>query len=151
MKNNVKLYNVMFPLWMIMLIAPTVWIFVLPGNFIIDSIVLIISLYAMKISDKRSFYKKSIVPIFLSGLIADFIGSTFAFCLVFFFELGKMGDEFYITVPSLLISACLIYVLNYFTSFKKVSGVNRVRLSLIFALVTAPYTFLVPSAWVYNY
>ena len=150
MKKNIRLYNVMFPLWMILLIAPTVWIFVLPGNFIIDSIVLVMSLYAMKIADKRSFYKKSIAAVFLSGLLADFIGSLFAFCLVYFFELGSMGDEFYITVPSLVISMCFIYILNYFISFKRVEGVNRRRLSLVFALVTAPYTFLVPSAWIYN-
>ena len=150
MKRNIRLYNVMFPLWMILLIAPTVWIFVIPGNFIIDSIVLVMSLYAMKIADKRSFYKKSIVSVFLSGLLADFIGSLFAFCLIYFFELGSMGDEFYITVPSLVISMCFIYILNYFISFKRVEGVNRRRLSLVFALVTAPYTFLVPSAWIYN-
>lgn len=150
MKKNIRLYNVMFPLWMILLIAPTVWIFVLPGNFIIDSIVLVMSLYAMKIADKRSFYKKSIAAVFLSGLLADFIGSLFAFCLIYFFELGSMGDEFYITIPSLVISMCFIYILNYFISFKRVEGVNRRRLSLVFTLVTAPYTFLVPSAWIYN-
>ena len=34
-ENEVKLYNVLFPFWMIMLF-PQLWAIVLPGNFIID-------------------------------------------------------------------------------------------------------------------
>ncbi len=44
MKNkDIKLYNVIFPFWMILLF-PSVWFIVLPGNFIIDSLVLLISM-----------------------------------------------------------------------------------------------------------
>ena len=47
MKKDVTLYNVLFPLWML-LMFPVMWLIVLPGNFIIDSIVLIISMLIMK-------------------------------------------------------------------------------------------------------
>ena len=60
-----------------------------------------------------------------------------------------MGDEPYLTVPALLISAALIFVLNYFVTFRKIDRKTRLTLSLIFAIVTAPYTFLVPSSWLY--
>jgi len=60
-----------------------------------------------------------------------------------------MGDELYLTLPALFISAVLIFVLNYFVTFKKTDKALRLNLSLIFAIVTAPYTFLVPSSWLY--
>lgn len=151
MKKQIKLYNVMFPLWMILFLVPGVWLLVVPGNFIIDSIVLLISCYALKIADKKSVYKKSILPVFLFGLLADALGSAFAFSLVLFFELGHMGDELYITLPALFISMVLIFVFDYYISFRKIESKSRRNLALIFAIATAPYTFLVPSSLLYNY
>ena len=54
--RDVKLYNVLFPFWML-LMFPITWAIVLPGNFIIDSLVLIISLLLLKIPDKKQFGK----------------------------------------------------------------------------------------------
>ena len=51
-KNGVKLYNVLFPFWMLILF-PQMWWIVLPGNFVIDSAVLLISMMALKIADKK--------------------------------------------------------------------------------------------------
>ena len=57
-KNDIKLYNVLFPFWMILLF-PQIWLIVLPGNFIIDSIVLIISMALLKIANKtKQIYKQ---------------------------------------------------------------------------------------------
>ena len=147
-KNSVKLYNVLFPLWMLMLF-PAVWLIVLPGNFIIDSAVLLISLFALKVTGKKQFYKKNILKVFVFGLLADIIGSAYMFILAFYFEVGRMGDELYLTLPALLISAVLIFVFNYFFTFRKADGKLRLYLPLIFAICTAPYTFLVPSSWLY--
>ena len=69
-KKGTKLYNVLFPLWMLMLF-PQVWLIVLPGNFIIDSLVLIISLFVLKISDKKSKYKKYILKIYGFGMLSE--------------------------------------------------------------------------------
>lgn len=151
MKNNkgsVKLYNVLFPFWMILLF-PQVWLIVLPGNFIIDSAVLLISLAILKIPDKKQWYKKHILKIYAFGMLSDIIGSAYMLLLMTVFEVGQMGDEPYLTVPALLISAALIFVFNYFITFRKTEKKLRLKLSLIFAIVTAPYTFLVPSSWLY--
>ena len=51
-KNDVKLYNVLFPFWMI-LMFPALWFIVLPGNFMIDSLVFIVSMTVLKISNKK--------------------------------------------------------------------------------------------------
>ena len=147
-KTEIRLNNVLFPFWMLLLI-PTLWLIVLPGNFIIDSLVLIASTFALKITDKKPFYKKHILKIFCFGLLADIIGSAYLFVMAFVFELGTMGDELYLTIPALVISAVMIFVFNYFITFKRTEKALRLRLALIFATVTAPYTFLIPTSWLY--
>ncbi len=148
-KKSVKLYNVLFPFWMLMLF-PQVWLIVLPGNFIIDSLVLIISMYALKIADKKQLYKKHILTIFIFGLLSDFAGAAFLL-LTMILEVGQMGDELYLTLPAVIISGALIFVLNYFVTFRKADAQHRLKLSIIFATVTAPYTFMIPSSWLYGF
>lgn len=149
MKKETRLYNVLFPFWMLLLF-PITWLVVLPGNFIIDSLVLIVSMYCLKIEEKKSFYIQNIFQIFGFGMLSDFIGAVYMLILVIGFEMGRMGDEWYLTVPALFISATCIFALNYFVTFRKYEKHLRVKLSLIFAIITAPYTFLVPSSWIYG-
>ena len=146
--KNIKLYNVLFPFWMLLLF-PQMWAIVLPGNFIIDSIVLIISMFALKMTEKKQFYKRHIFQIWGFGMLSDIVGAAYMFLLMWAFEVGSMGDELYLTIPALIISAALIFVLNYFVTFRKSDKVLRLKLALIFTIVTAPYTFLIPSSWLY--
>ena len=149
MKKEIKLYNVLFPLWMLLLF-PVTWLIVLPGNFIIDSLVLIVLMKLLNIDDKKLFYKSSILKIFGIGLFSDLIGSLYMLVNVFL-EVGHMADEWYITIPGLIISAVLIFVLNYYITFKDLDKRKRLIFSLTFSVITAPYTFLVPSRWLYKY
>ncbi len=146
--NDVKLYNVLFPFWMILLF-PQIWLIILPGNFIIDSVVLIISMIVLKIADKKQWYKRHIIKIFLFGMISDIVGAGYMLLLMTVFGVGRMGDELYLTAPAIVISSALIFILNYFITFKKTDKLLRLKLSLTFAFVTAPYTFLVPLSWLY--
>lgn len=147
-KAIVKLYNVLFPFWMLMLF-PQTWLVVLPGNFIIDSLVFLISLAVLKIADKKQWYKKYIFKIYAFGMLADIIGAAYMLFMLTVFEIGRMGDELYLTLPGLIISAALIFVFDYFITFRKVDKALRLKLSLVFAIVTAPGTFLIPSSWLY--
>ena len=146
--NDIKLYNVLFPFWMLLLF-PQMWAIVLPGNFIIDSLVLIISMFALKMTEKKRFYKRHTFQIWGFGMLSDIVGAAYMFLLMWAFEVGSMGDELYLTIPALIISAALIFVLNYFVTFRKSDKVLRLKLALTFAIVTAPYTFLIPSSWLY--
>lgn len=146
-KNVIKFYNVLFPFWMLMLF-PVTWLIVIPGNFLIDSLVLLVSLAVLKIADKKQWYKRYILKIFAFGMLSDIIGSAYMMLMVVL-EIGRMGDEPYLTIPGLLISAVMIFVFNYFVTFRKIEKSLRIKLALIFAVVTAPYTFLVPSSWLY--
>ena len=149
MKKDVKLYNVLFPVWML-LMFPFVWVLVIPGNFLIDSIVLLISMKALHIAEKKLFYKKHIVKIFIFGFLSDIIAAGIMLTLNLCFHIGGgLADEPSLTIPGVLIAAGIIFAFNYFITFKKDDKNIRLRMSLIFAIATAPYTFLIPSSLIY--
>ena len=62
--------------------------------------------------------------------------------------IGRMGDEWYLTVPGLLVAAALIFVFDYYISFRYAERCCRRVMALTFAIATAPYTFLIPTAWI---
>ena len=148
MKNDIKLYNVLFPFWMLLLV-PSLWLIVLPGNFVIDSLVLLAAMAIFKIADRKRWYKKYIVPIFSFGILSDLIGSGYMLLMVVL-NVSRMGDEWYLTVPAILIAAAAIFLLNYFVTFRREEKAIRLKMALTFAIVTAPYTFLIPSSWLYG-
>ena len=148
--KDVKLYNVLFPVWFLMMI-PLTWVVVLPGNFLIDSLVLVIFMHCVKMENKKKFYWRHIFVVFLFGLLSDVVGAAWMFVTAYIFEWGIYGDELYLTIPAVLISAGCIFLLNYFVTFRKSEKTLRRKLALTYAIATAPYTFLIPSSWVYGF
>ena len=73
-KKQIRLYNVLFPVWMLVTM-PVIWYIVIPGNFIIDSLVLILALKALKVENRKSFYKKHIFLVFGFGFLSDILAS----------------------------------------------------------------------------
>lgn len=146
--KDVRLYNVLFPFWMLMLF-PTVWLIVLPGNFLIDSLVLLIALRCLGIDEKKLWYKRHILKIFTFGMLSDLVGAAYMLLMMMRFDVGNMGDELYLTLPAIFLASTLIFLSNYYITFRKVEKPLRLKLALTFAIVTAPYTFLVPSSWLY--
>ena len=147
-RNEIRLNNVLFPYWMLVLF-PATWLVILPGNFIIDSLVLLVSMVLLGVADKKQCYKKYILKIFAFGMLSDIVGGIYMFLMLAVFEVARMGDELFLTIPAIIISAVLIFVLNYFITFRKAERSFRLKMSLIFAIVTAPYTFLIPNSWMY--
>ncbi len=150
MKKDTKLYNVFFPLWMFWLVSPIIFVICLVGNFAVDSAVILICASVLKMANKKEFYKKHILKVYLFGFLADIVG--FVLMLGFMYAgISSMGDEWYLTIPVLLISAGLLYLFNYKFSFKDLDEVQRKKFALTVAIATAPYTFLVPSSWLYGF
>ena len=78
------------PPFMLFFFAPTLWIVSALGNFIIDSIVLlIISIFIYK-KFTWQLYKKSIIPVFLYGFLSDFLGVLYLMAI----SIGS-GAEYY--------------------------------------------------------
>lgn len=148
MKKDVKLYNVLFPVWMLMTL-PVIWWIVIPGNFLIDSLVLVIAMKVLKIGDPWDFYRRHIIPVFLLGFMADVLASLPMWLGVYLDLGGPWADSPVLTVPGVLLAGVLIYGFDYFISFRKLDKSLRRKLALTFAIATAPYTYLIPSKWIY--
>ncbi len=164
--KNIKLYNVIFPVWLLYFF-PLTWFFVIPANFVIDSLVLLAGMYLLNIENKKEFYKKNIIWVFIFGFAADFVGAGVLFLSQVFGEIEWVYE--YLTAPlamnpydniysllytiaAVIISGVFIYIFNRFISFRKSSDIKNKRiLSLILAVVTAPYLFLVPTATLNGY
>lgn len=158
MKN--KLFNVIFPIWFL-IIFPTTWLIVLSGNFVIDSLVFLIALKILKVSNIKEMYKKCILKIWIVGFIADIIGSLVLLITQFLPFNGIFNDivsaialnpfnnvaGFLVVLFAFLVSTFLIYVINYKYSLKRVdiSDKLKVKIAVILAVFTAPYFFFLPT------
>ena len=143
-----KLYSIIVPVWLLWLF-PIIWLIVIPGNFIIDSIVLLLCIKVLKINNKKQFYKSHILKVYLFGILADIIGAIFMFLMMIIFNTVEKSDNPLLTIPGVIIASVMMFIFNYFISFRKLDKKERLKLSIIFALATAPYTFLTPISWVY--
>lgn len=139
-----KLYNVFFPIWLIFLI-PTIWLIAIPLNFIIDSIILIISMKVFKIEDKKNFYLKHIFFIFLFGFLSDMLGALMLLTITVISS-SISGLELWLALIGVLVASFFIFFFNYTFTFKKIEEEQRRKLALIFALFSAPIAFLIPTS-----
>jgi len=73
MKKEVRLYNVIFPVWM-MFLFPQIWLIALPGNLVIDVLVLAVTLKVLGHPNKWAVVKKLWWKFWLLGFLADFVG-----------------------------------------------------------------------------
>ncbi len=176
MRKTVTLYNVIFPVWMLILI-PTVWIVVLPANFIIDSLVLLLAFHLLKLSDRKTLYKQSILKVWGFGFLADMIaavlllsvslaesaiggGSDSAAWRWFYDNVtGPLGYNafkspfaLFLALLAIAGAGALIYLFNYKISFKSwpVEDKEKKKAALTLAVITAPYTMLIPASWLYH-
>ncbi|MFA5658677.1 MAG: hypothetical protein WC900_05275 [Oscillospiraceae bacterium] len=167
MKKQTRFYNVIFPIWFLIFI-PVTWLVIIPANFLIDTVVLLISLIFV-CRDTRSIkeiYKKSIIKICIIGFLCDAAGA--GLLALSQFVLGDFLDgisagaanaiaynpfdnmlALAIIILAVIISAALIYFVNIRFSFNKTNLRNHEKKSLAIklAIFTAPYTFLVPYSF----
>ena len=172
--KNLKLYNVFFPVWLLILI-PFTWVIAIPVNFIVDSLVIFISLKFLKIEEAFQKYKKVIFKVFIFGFLSDFIGSVFLILVTY---LGTIGGEssafikwfekniviyimsnpianiyaFTIVALAVLLGGICIYFFNLKISFKNldIDEKDKRKMSLIMAIFTAPYLFFLPVSLIYS-
>lgn len=50
--REVRLYNAIFPVWLLWLLFPWMWLVILPGNLLIDALAVLFALWALKRQDK---------------------------------------------------------------------------------------------------
>ena len=165
MKKQVRLYNVLFPVWFLLLI-PTAWLIVVPANFVIDSAVLLIALKLLG-HELKTGYKKAILKVWLFGFLSDIIGSILLLGATFLhpnewwektissaisFNPFSNFWAFGITLLCVAAAGLCIYLFNYKISFNKLDLTKgqRKKAALAFAVLTAPYLFFLPSSLLYS-
>lgn len=163
-KKEIKLYNVIFPIW-ILWIIPITWIIVLPANFIIDLLVVVLTMKFLKVSDIRENEKAVIARVWIMGFVADFIGTLAMFMAEFGPESSRWWSD-NITYPVsyspfdtifsfLWVTACVmltaffIYLFNSKWCLKKANldAGQKKKVALSLAVFTAPYLFYLPTKW----
>ncbi len=167
MKNdsNVRFYNILLPLWLIIFLPSYLWLGLIPLNYIIDRAVLRWSLDGMP--DKGLFCRKHTWKICLAGFLSDLAGSLILLGVSIpvseisekFYDIGHaiMFDPFsdliglIIVVSGIAVSAACIYLLD-----KRILGKAGLEPELVkrsavrLALITAPYLYLFPSRLLYE-
>ena len=81
MKKQTRIYNVIFPIWLLILF-PQLLVYVLPGNLIIDCAVLWFTLLALKHTQKGAVVKKLWWKFWLLGFAADLMGTAWMFLVL---------------------------------------------------------------------
>lgn len=158
MRRDVRLYNVLFPAWLLILWPSWLWLVLLPSNFLIDSLVLLIAMAALGYAGKGAVWRSAILPIWLLGFAADLIGCVLVFGM--WLLLSQLAPELnvftipggqLVALPGVLGAGGLIYLFNRYVSFQRteLSSAEIHRLSLALAVFTAPYTMLIPVEWLY--
>ena len=167
MKKQKTLYNMMFPIWSLWII-PVTWIVVLPANFLVDLLVVVLTMTYLKIPDIKQNVKAVILRVWLMDFVADFIGSVYMFLVteldfgrndqwweeiresVFHNPLQSIGGFIWTTI-SVLFAAVFLYFINTLWCLEK-AGLNdsqRKKLALSIAIFTAPYICYLPTDWFY--
>ncbi len=163
-----KLYNVIFPIWLLWLF-PIWWLVAIPANFMIDLIVVMITLRLLNVEEIKIITKSVILKVFGFGFLADFIGTGAMLainCIPFNYD-SEWGHVWGQTVASLaynplesplsiiLVSLCVLlsswclYQFNYRISLKQanLTKYHKKKLALSLAIATAPYLFYLPTTW----
>lgn len=181
MQKNVTLYNMIVPVWLLMLF-PLAWPIVLLGNFAVDSLVLCLGMRRLALADKRAFYRRHIWKIWGCGFLGDLPGALLMLTAmlisdwVWVPEVGREGQSpvwnflyenitggvmanpfsniwaFLWVTAAVAVSALCLYWLNRKLVYRRteLEEKQKKRLSLLMALVTAPWVFYLPTVWFYR-
>lgn len=163
MKKPLRLYNVMFPVYMLFLLtpmlAPGVWLLVLLVNLAVDSVVLLLAARYCRCGPVTRVWRRSILRVWLFGFVADIAGAALITALFCALD-GLLGvhvlfcwyAELAIALPGVALAGWLIYIMDKKWAFQKaeVESESLRKLALALAIFTAPYTMLIPTALLYH-
>lgn len=163
--KKTRLYNVIFPIWMLFLF-PQVWLVALPGNLLIDCVVVLLTLLALKHTQKRAVLRKVWWKVWLLGFAADFVGVACMLPALFMgtnlsgpryewwsdhiepilYNCWKAPLAFLWTAAAVALSGVCIYFFDKWAlrSCEQLSAHERHVVALTLAIVTAPWTFFIP-------
>ena len=172
-KKELRLYNLIFPLWFMVWFPGWWWLILIPANYFLDRFVLKRCL-DKKIPENKHLLKKYSWKVCLFGFLSDFIGALFL--LGIFMGISFIGERmidnnhkelglkiarwsgsgminvwqdpltFIIAVAGVALSALMIYIFNKKMLRKntEIGEENARYCAKWLAIATAPYLYLIP-------
>ena len=138
MKKEVRLYNILLPIWLLW-IFPQVWLFILPGNLLIDCLVLTITLAALKHRSKWAVVRQLWWRFWMLGFLADAAG-------VLWMVLALLPVwAFLWTLAAVALAGYCIYRFDKraMKNCVLLSEGERHKIALAMAIITAPWLFFI--------
>lgn len=169
MKKEYKLYNILFPIWMLIFFPTYLWLFLIPANYLIDYLVTRLSMKHLGIEEYQKKALRHSWKICIIGFLSDFIGA--AVLLGTELILDRQGNRdwyelinginwnpfvniysFLLITAGIVIAGVCIYFLNQWMlgKDKDLTKQQVKKIALYLAVFTAPYLFLIPSMWIYR-
>ena len=160
-KRSQTLYNILLPIWLLW-IFPQVWLIILPGNLVIDLLVLLLALAVLRHSGKGAVVKALWWKLWLLGFAADAVGVGWMVLGMFTAASGQgwwaenltpiTGSPFRtpLALAWTLVGVAIAGACIYFFDKRAMKGCplltprERHVTALLLAILTAPWLFLVP-------
>lgn len=160
--KQTRLYNVIFPVWLLLLV-PAVWLIVLPANLLIDCAVVLLTLMVLKHTQKKIVLKQVWCKIWLLGFAADFVGVAVLMPAIFMagylpepwdswvnpvmYNCWKSPVALLWTAAAVAVSGVCIYFFDRrgMRSCAELTDRERHIVALTLAIVTAPWMFFIPT------
>lgn len=159
MKKGTRLYNILLPIWLLILF-PQILVFIIPGNLLIDCAVLFLTLLVLKHAQKTAVLKALWWKFWLLGFAADLVGTAWMVLGWFLLELPGVEQwvayinllrpwthplTFVWTLAGVAIAGVCIYFFDKRAMKKCGLLTDREKhiIALVMAVVTAPWLFFV--------
>ena len=171
--SEYRVYNLIFPVYGILLFPNPFWIILIPVNYLIDRFVLSLGLKREHVFEERTeqkaFLHHTVWKICIAGFAADFIGAS----IIIFRDLYKSffsqetmqainyavyGTPFassaglIVFLLAVMIAGIFVFLFDRHILIK--AGLNErtaVRIAVLMAVITAPYVILIPTNVFYRF
>ena len=169
-RKEVRLYNLLFPIWLLLFIPSWLWLLLIPANYLLDRVVLRWSLGDL--AEKGLFCRRHTWKICIAGFFADFLGGAL---MVGLFVLSALTDTeaerpfmddlvfavgfnpfshpaaFVFVLLAVALTGAVIFLLDRWILKRAGLAVEKAKhAALMLAVITAPYLFFFPSALLYE-
>lgn len=154
MKRDIKLYNLIFPMWGIYfyaLVFPYFYVLLLPANFIVDTVMLLLLFFLLRVPEKKELYWGGIWKTWGFGFLADFaaagvlVGLSGAMPFNIYAPISSAGAFLFATV-GVVLAGVLIYFFHIKFVWKglPLEDGKKKKIALGMAILTAPYLMYLP-------
>ncbi|MEA4941997.1 hypothetical protein SDC9_141524 [bioreactor metagenome] len=162
--RGLRLYNVIFPIWLLWLVPP-VCIASLVGNFLIDMLVVVLTLKHLRVELRKQLVEDVLWPVYGCGFLADLAGAALLLASqliesddgwwyenvqypVAYDPFANIWSFLWVTVGVAVAAVC-IYWLDRKLALKNaaLTETGKHKLAMSLAGFTAPYLFYLPMKW----